>query len=86
MAARPAHARGRLELSDPGRPVALSGGIGKRVAAPEIPPEEVRGQADEAEFERLLAEVENLSEDEAQAALVGQDQSEIRGDNPRPLV
>ncbi len=41
-------------------------------AAPEIPPVEARGQADEAEFERLLAEVENLSEDEARAALEGQ--------------
>ena len=36
------------------------------------PPAAVPGQADEAEFERLLAEVESLSENEAQAALAGQ--------------
>jgi acyl-CoA synthetase (AMP-forming)/AMP-acid ligase II/acyl carrier protein len=35
-------------------------------------PAAVPGQADEAEFERLLAEVEGLSENEAQAALAGQ--------------
>ena len=35
------------------------------------PPEELPGQADEAEFERLLAEVENLSDSEARAALAG---------------
>jgi len=34
-------------------------------------PEVVSGQADEAEFERLLAEVESLSENEAQAVLAG---------------
>ena len=42
------------------------------VAVSESPPEVVSGQADEAEFERLLAEVESLSENEARAALAGQ--------------
>jgi acyl carrier protein len=46
----------------------LAGGM----AASGSPPEAVPGQADEAEFERMLADVESLSENEAQAELAGQ--------------
>jgi acyl carrier protein len=53
------------------------------VAASGSPPEAVSPQADEAEFERLLAEVESLSENEAQAALAGQ---AVDGDDTLPRV
>jgi acyl carrier protein len=53
------------------------------VAASGSPPEAVSPQADEAEFERLLAEVESLSENEAQAALAGQ---VVEGDETLPRV